>query len=60
MHSAKGKWCWSEFIIEITLMFSSTEASASHKHCYEKLNTEGTNKGNCGKAGDKWIACHKQ
>ncbi|XP_015271484.1 PREDICTED: disintegrin and metalloproteinase domain-containing protein 23 [Gekko japonicus] len=24
-----------------------TKASGSHKHCYEKLNTEGTVKGNC-------------
>uniref|UniRef100_A0A8C6X7Z5 ADAM metallopeptidase domain 23 n=1 Tax=Naja naja TaxID=35670 RepID=A0A8C6X7Z5_NAJNA len=35
------------------------KASGSHKHCYEKLNTEGTQKGNCGKDGDKWIPCHK-
>ncbi|XP_077175363.1 disintegrin and metalloproteinase domain-containing protein 23 isoform X3 [Paroedura picta] len=36
-----------------------TKASGSHKHCYEKLNTEGTIKGNCGKDGDKWIPCNK-
>uniref|UniRef100_A0ACB8G1I4 Disintegrin and metalloproteinase domain-containing protein 23 n=1 Tax=Sphaerodactylus townsendi TaxID=933632 RepID=A0ACB8G1I4_9SAUR len=35
------------------------KASGSHKHCYEKLNTEGTVKGNCGKDGDRWIPCNK-
>uniref|UniRef100_A0A8D2LZY1 ADAM metallopeptidase domain 23 n=1 Tax=Varanus komodoensis TaxID=61221 RepID=A0A8D2LZY1_VARKO len=36
-----------------------TKATGSHKHCYEKLNTEGTKKGNCGKDGNKWIPCNK-
>uniref|UniRef100_A0A8C9U5V4 ADAM metallopeptidase domain 23 n=1 Tax=Scleropages formosus TaxID=113540 RepID=A0A8C9U5V4_SCLFO len=35
------------------------KASASEKFCYEKLNTEGTEKGNCGKDGEKWIQCSK-
>ncbi|NXC21104.1 ADA23 protein, partial [Corythaeola cristata] len=39
---------------------SSTESSGSDKFCYEKLNTEGTKKGNCGKDGDRWIQCSKQ
>ncbi|XP_053354528.1 disintegrin and metalloproteinase domain-containing protein 23 isoform X1 [Clarias gariepinus] len=36
-----------------------TKAGVSEKHCYEKLNTEGTEKGNCGKDGEKWIPCSK-
>uniref|UniRef100_A0A3B4FQA2 ADAM metallopeptidase domain 23 n=1 Tax=Pundamilia nyererei TaxID=303518 RepID=A0A3B4FQA2_9CICH len=34
-------------------------AGGSEKFCYEKLNTEGTEKGNCGKDGEKWIQCSK-
>jgi len=37
-----------------------TKASGSDKFCYEKLNTEGTEKGNCGRDGDRWIQCSKQ
>ncbi|XP_053309543.1 disintegrin and metalloproteinase domain-containing protein 11 isoform X2 [Spea bombifrons] len=34
--------------------------SASDRFCYEKLNIEGTEKGNCGKDGETWIQCNKQ
>ncbi|CAB1346942.1 unnamed protein product [Coregonus sp. 'balchen'] len=35
------------------------EAGGGEKFCYEKLNTEGTEKGNCGKDGEKWLQCSK-
>ncbi|XP_072539798.1 disintegrin and metalloproteinase domain-containing protein 23 isoform X4 [Salminus brasiliensis] len=35
------------------------KAGGSEKHCYEKLNTEGTEKGNCGIDGEKWLPCSK-
>ncbi|XP_062893276.1 disintegrin and metalloproteinase domain-containing protein 11 isoform X1 [Mobula hypostoma] len=28
--------------------------------CYEKLNVDGTEKGNCGKDGQNWLQCSKQ
>ncbi|XP_049624897.1 disintegrin and metalloproteinase domain-containing protein 22 isoform X4 [Suncus etruscus] len=33
---------------------------ASDRYCYEKLNIEGTEKGNCGKNKDMWIQCNKR
>ncbi|XP_037542914.1 disintegrin and metalloproteinase domain-containing protein 23 isoform X3 [Nematolebias whitei] len=36
-----------------------SKAGGSEKFCYEKLNTEGTEKGNCGRDGDKWLQCSK-
>ncbi|TRY88878.1 hypothetical protein DNTS_016952, partial [Danionella cerebrum] len=34
-------------------------AVSSEKFCYEKLNTEGSEKGSCGRDGDQWIQCGK-
>uniref|UniRef100_A0A3Q4GW85 ADAM metallopeptidase domain 22 n=1 Tax=Neolamprologus brichardi TaxID=32507 RepID=A0A3Q4GW85_NEOBR len=36
------------------------KSTAADKFCYEKLNIEGTEKGNCGKDKDTWIQCNKQ
>ncbi|XP_078519715.1 disintegrin and metalloproteinase domain-containing protein 22 isoform X2 [Lissotriton helveticus] len=36
------------------------KVTAADKLCYEKLNIEGTEKGNCGKSKDTWIQCNKQ
>nr|XP_040147395.1 disintegrin and metalloproteinase domain-containing protein 22 isoform X2 [Ictidomys tridecemlineatus] len=36
------------------------KVTASDKYCYEKLNIEGTEKGNCGKDKDTWIQCNKR
>eukprot|EP00062_Callorhinchus_milii_P016042 gi/632967069/ref/XP_007899768.1/ PREDICTED: disintegrin and metalloproteinase domain-containing protein 11 [Callorhinchus milii] len=34
--------------------------SSADRFCYEKLNVEGTEKGNCGKDGQSWLQCPKQ
>jgi len=39
---------------------SFSEVSAADRYCYEKLNIEGTEKGNCGRDKDSWIQCNKQ
>ncbi|XP_066501652.1 disintegrin and metalloproteinase domain-containing protein 22 isoform X3 [Hoplias malabaricus] len=36
------------------------KATSADKFCYEKLNIEGTEKGNCGKDKDTWVQCKKQ
>uniref|UniRef100_A0A3B3Q8E1 ADAM metallopeptidase domain 11 n=1 Tax=Paramormyrops kingsleyae TaxID=1676925 RepID=A0A3B3Q8E1_9TELE len=35
---------------------------SADRFCYEKLNAEGTEKGNCGRdaGGQSWLQCHKQ
>ncbi|KAL7881859.1 hypothetical protein AOLI_G00087080 [Acnodon oligacanthus] len=35
------------------------KSGSSEKFCYEKLNTEGSHKGNCGENGEKYIQCSK-
>ncbi|KAM4704738.1 disintegrin and metalloproteinase domain-containing protein 22 [Rhinophrynus dorsalis] len=36
------------------------KVAAADRHCYEKLNIEGTEKGNCGRNKETWIQCNKQ
>ncbi|KAM9308132.1 disintegrin and metalloproteinase domain-containing protein 22 [Gastrophryne carolinensis] len=36
------------------------KVAVADKFCYEKLNIEGTEKGNCGKNKETWIQCSKQ
>ncbi|XP_063777590.1 disintegrin and metalloproteinase domain-containing protein 22 isoform X7 [Pseudophryne corroboree] len=36
------------------------KVAAADRYCYEKLNIEGTEKGNCGRNKDTWIQCSKQ
>ncbi|XP_029462204.1 LOW QUALITY PROTEIN: disintegrin and metalloproteinase domain-containing protein 23 [Rhinatrema bivittatum] len=36
-----------------------SKAAGSDKFCYEKLNTEGSERGNCGKDGNRWVQCNK-
>uniref|UniRef100_A0A8C4QPK9 ADAM metallopeptidase domain 11 n=1 Tax=Eptatretus burgeri TaxID=7764 RepID=A0A8C4QPK9_EPTBU len=40
-------------------LWGSKGASAD-RHCYDELNIEGTEKGNCGKSEGSWVKCHKQ
>lgn len=34
--------------------------AAADRFCYEKLNVEGTERGNCGRKGSGWVQCSKQ
>uniref|UniRef100_A0A8D0H3Q3 ADAM metallopeptidase domain 22 n=1 Tax=Sphenodon punctatus TaxID=8508 RepID=A0A8D0H3Q3_SPHPU len=36
------------------------KVKAAEKYCYDKLNIEGTEKGNCGRDKETWIQCNKQ
>lgn len=33
---------------------------SAERFCYEKLNVEGTERGNCGREGSGWMQCNKQ
>lgn len=35
-------------------------AGSAERFCYEKLNVEGTERGNCGREGAGWTQCNKQ
>ncbi|XP_077170218.1 disintegrin and metalloproteinase domain-containing protein 11 isoform X2 [Paroedura picta] len=34
--------------------------ASAERFCYEKLNVEGTERGNCGREGSRWMPCIKQ
>ncbi|KAG8139840.1 hypothetical protein E2320_002607, partial [Naja naja] len=34
--------------------------ASAERFCYEKLNVEGTERGNCGHEGNRWVPCIKQ
>ncbi|XP_056672942.1 disintegrin and metalloproteinase domain-containing protein 11 isoform X5 [Monodelphis domestica] len=34
--------------------------NAADRYCYERLNVEGTDRGNCGRKGSGWVQCSKQ
>ncbi|XP_034271957.1 disintegrin and metalloproteinase domain-containing protein 11 isoform X5 [Pantherophis guttatus] len=34
--------------------------ASAERFCYEKLNIEGTERGNCGHEGNRWVPCIKQ
>ncbi|KAM9000998.1 disintegrin and metalloproteinase domain-containing protein 11 isoform 1-T1 [Sarcophilus harrisii] len=34
--------------------------NAADRYCYERLNVEGTERGNCGRKGSGWVQCSKQ
>ncbi|XP_008110686.1 disintegrin and metalloproteinase domain-containing protein 22 isoform X4 [Anolis carolinensis] len=36
------------------------KVNAADKYCYERLNIEGTEKGNCGRERDTWIQCKNE
>ncbi|XP_042329042.1 disintegrin and metalloproteinase domain-containing protein 22 isoform X3 [Sceloporus undulatus] len=36
------------------------KVTAADKYCYERLNIEGTEKGNCGRERDTWIQCKNE
>uniref|UniRef100_A0A8C3SPZ1 ADAM metallopeptidase domain 11 n=1 Tax=Chelydra serpentina TaxID=8475 RepID=A0A8C3SPZ1_CHESE len=41
-------------------LLSPPTPAAADRFCYEKLNVEGTERGNCGREGPAWVQCSKQ
>lgn len=49
---------WLAFILFLT--FLPVNQASAERFCYEKLNVEGTERGNCGHEGSRWMPCVKQ
>lgn len=52
-------WCSWDLPLNFLFFLLGTQASAE-RFCYEKLNVEGTERGNCGHEGNRWVPCVKQ
>uniref|UniRef100_A0A8U7MV57 ADAM metallopeptidase domain 22 n=1 Tax=Corvus moneduloides TaxID=1196302 RepID=A0A8U7MV57_CORMO len=61
IHKMDGYSCDNRQVIRTSVyLFLFLEVTAADRYCYEKLNIEGTEKGNCGRDKDSWIQCNKQ
>ncbi|NXU78184.1 ADA11 protein, partial [Oreotrochilus melanogaster] len=61
LHKLDGYFCENE---QVSPAWCGGTCPAGWQHiprfCYEKLNVEGTERGNCGREGAGWLQCNKQ